>query len=422
MNKKLNPKYVADFEKGNKVFIFDREKEDNFVISHEEFVKMEWIKKCGIGNIIIEGAHCRFSATSATATLRWPTVESITDWWKKCSTMNVEVRLWPESTTPTARARSELKKTGENDIKSIHNELIRRPHLWNTLQKTKNVTFHDRNITFENHVKDKTVTNSIALFEYKKRVNFNFGMAIADDTLNNNDKLKETFIHKLISNPIILQKIEHRLQNHTNIKRLTDSNSINIVNGIAEFECNGKKYQFDLLKDALEIEKDKKGRWKAHKKNHLLFVCLTIIDFDGNPYYNLYKNRLISFKEAKQYTLGSTPFHRNGGHIRARLMNFGAKSFANRISKEMGITDKLKRRAPDDEDKNGFYDPTHDEIITFGVKAFRIACEQAWKVIHEFVKSEEFEEFKKVSSVKYNSLQSFFEEAEISSEEDTVCV
>ena len=137
----MQPRYIADFESGDKVLVFDRQKEQFFEpITTEEFVCLEWMKE--IDSLAIEAAHgARFSNWSKSQ--RWKTIDDMQNFWNNCKSKNVDLRFLPESALFTYRKNSDLVKNGTNDILSYHQELLKRPNLWITCQRPENVRTFD---------------------------------------------------------------------------------------------------------------------------------------------------------------------------------------------------------------------------------------------------------------------------------------
>ena len=370
---KYQPRYLADFESGDNVFVYDRDKDFRFEpMKTQEFISLNWMKQTG--SLGIEAAHVRTSQWSAAQRL---TEKEILDFVSLCEMKKVEFRLLPESAAMTYRSNYNLEKSGWNDIIAYHNELKNRPNLWNSCLRSKNLTFYDRQKDIRTY---EEYTRQLAGFYYRQQLKDDSRKLSAS---NINKKYKTCIPGKIAHEKDCIEFVADRLSKHS-------SSDSGITNGIAKFRFkDGRTVELSLL-EVLSIEKSKKGRkWNNPGKEAAYVACMMLfIDLNGNEYINRRTNQSMSWKDIKQYGMVSTAFHQKPGFLRPKFYHHGIKPIVKKYEcevfgkKEIDDPDYGKRIVSNRDNTN----LEHIQFRNWLRNTCRIAFEQTAKGMREYLK------------------------------------
>lgn len=213
--------------------------------------------------------------------------------------INVEVKLFPQQSTPRALAYSQLEKSDINDPIAIYKFLLAFP-------KT----------CLMNPKKTFDVSSRVAAgWEHKDNINYTLNLARRYKYLDKSDANTE-LIESLMSD------MESTLSETTKeVFGLLDCRYTN--------NRKGKWTKGDIC-------------WSKVNMTQLYSVLAALQDHEGD--LRKYRGKLLSWKFAKHHIFCFTPFHFRGGVARSNLVHHGQKNFIIRKAKESGIVLSKKNR------------------------------------------------------------------------------
>ena len=220
---------------------------------------------------------------------------------------SIKLKLFPQQSTPRACAYSGLPKLDENDPVSIYNLVQDFPE-----------------ISMMNPPKDfKPSEKRKWSWTMKDEINYTLNLARRYKYLDEDDKNT-----KLIKE--LMSEMESELSHNT-------KDAFNLTNCRYKSSREGKWKAGDVC-------------WNKISMPQIYSVLACLRDADGIKRMDAKEGgKLPSWKFAKKYLIGMTPFHFRGGVARSNLYYHGMKNYIIRKAKDTGVKLKGKKRG-------GFFD------------------------------------------------------------------
>lgn len=296
----------------NQSTLYDSQNDVVTTISHEDVLELHQ-KLEPNSTLVCEYAH--LGCPRGKRSLSQPfTAEELLTLYDDLKHNNITLKLFPQQSTPRACAYSGMEKSDENDVKSIYLLLKDFPEisLMNPPEK-----FNMEEST--NFVSEKRKWS----WTMKGNINYTLNLARRYKYLDEDDENT-----KLIKE--LMSEMESQLSHET-------------------------KEAFGLLN--CRYTNNRKGKWKAGdvcwnkiSMPQIYSVLSCLQDESGKLRVDAeYGGKLPSWKFAKKYLIGMTPFHFRGGVARSNLYYHGMKNYIIRKAKEDGVKLKSKKRG-------GFFD------------------------------------------------------------------
>ena len=364
--KKIEPRYIADYGKG-KYHVYDRMGDKNDVmipdLSKDKFLNLSWMIDRGIGSIIGESAHfARVSELSAAQPLDEDEIRSLM---KLCASKEIEFRFSPEKSIWKYRKKyfPDEDKSDELDLRTWDKALTDKPSIWKVALTFNNVEFHDPNDPIEVNSK-YTAGNT-----YKAQLKQVSRIVSASKT-----PYKDTVPGQVAIEKACLDIVAERLENHS-------SECGKIKNGVASITINGKEVNLSLL-EVLGFEKTNNGKtWKLGSLNdcQLVTCMMLLIDQNGERYLNPLTNKPVGFKMMKQFGMVSSGFHMKPGFVRPKFYWHGTRSVSKKLFKDVFGIDGYSFGKMD------FTDQDQEDLKVFIMTTCRIAYEQTVKAMKQYL-------------------------------------
>lgn len=270
--------FVLDFGKCGS-HIFNTTTNEYHKIEHSDVINLN-IPKLNHGDlIVVEEAHMRSQEKNSLA--QPFTYEQLKELERNSKEKNVEIRLFPQKSTPTARKVASLKvpelleKTDENDVKVIGYFLKVSPNSLSTLKKFRPTTLEEYS------------EKSKYIFDARNKLNQDINFA-----RNQVYGLKDNGYNDAISKWI--KKYALILASNLENSDLCD---------FVGLELNKNK---NTLKDSVK-------NYKNEKLKILYNIVNTILTPEGNLRVRPDNHKVPYWKYAKEVYFGITPYHMSAG-------------------------------------------------------------------------------------------------------------
>lgn len=286
----------------NQSTLYNAQNDTVTTISHEDVLQLH---KTLEANSILVSEYAHLGCPRGERSLSQPfTAAELLTLYDNLKQNNITLKLFPQQSTPRACAYSGLEKSDENDVKSIY--LL--------LQDFPEISLMNPPKSFG--VSEKRETS----WKMKDDINYTLNLARRYKYLDENDENT-----KLLNS--LMSEMESELSDNTK----------------DAFGLNNCRYT-----------NNRKGKWKVGdvcwnkiSMPQIYSVLSCLQDENGN--LRKVNGKLPSWKFAKRYLFGMTPFHFRGGVARSNLYYHGMKNYIIRKAKDTGVKLKSKKRG-------GFFD------------------------------------------------------------------
>ena len=310
------PRYVADFEKGDIVLVYDRWAQ--MMLPPMKFANWRTMTWCPEGSSFgIEAAHgARYSQWSRSQ--KWSSPEDLRAFHAACAARHIDLRFLPEKAVYTHRLCAGLTKSGENDLRAWDYAFTQRPSLWTTCQRPENLgDFLDPAVDPRDYA---TPTKQQAVFAYREDLKDASRLLSASEEKN---KYKRSAAGRLAYHPECIRLVAERLEQHSS----SDAHHTGITAGVATYTfANGTTVSLSLL-DVLGLSRDKRGRkWRQPERDTQYVSCMMLlVNSEGQRYRNPLTAQPWSFRDIKQHGMVSNAFHGKPGFLRPKFYHHGIK-------------------------------------------------------------------------------------------------
>ena len=286
----------------NQSTLYDSKNDIVTTISHEEVLELY---KTLEANSVLVCEYAHLGCPRGERSLSQPfTAAELLNLYDNLKQNNITLKLFPQQSTPRDCAYSGMEKSDENDVKSIY--LL--------LQDFPEISLMNPPTSFD--VSEKRQTS----WQLKDNINYTLNLARRFKYLDEDDENT-----KLLKS--LMSEMESELSDNT-------------------------KDAFGLTN--CRYTNNRKGKWKVGdvcwnkiSMPQIYSVLSCLQDENGN--LRKVNGKLPSWKFAKRYLLGMTPFHFRGGVARSNLYYHGMKNYIIRKAKDAGVKLKSKKRG-------GFFD------------------------------------------------------------------
>jgi hypothetical protein len=258
---------------------FNTTSDEYHKIEHSEVINLN-IPKIKSGDlIVVEDAHMRSQEKNSLA--QPFTFDQLKEIEKNAYEKNIEIRLFPQKSTPTARKLASLEhselleKTDENDVKAIAYFLKNSPESFSTLKKFSPITL------------DEYVEKSQYIFDARNELNQDINLA-----RNQVYGLKDNGYSDAVS--LWIKKYSLTLASRLNDRDICNFAGLELNKNSSGLKDNVKKYKSDKLK-------------------FLYNVVNTILTPQGKLRVRPDNNLPPYWKYAKKVYFAMTPYHMRGG-------------------------------------------------------------------------------------------------------------
>lgn len=339
-----NVDYVVDCGT-NKSTVYVKALDKTLEMTHSQL--LDYLVGLPSGSLVVsEAAHLAVPRKKLSRSQPF-TEAQLLDLYDKLYMNGIDLKLFPQRSTPNACSYSGLPKSDHNDPKSICIYIEAHP----------NVSLMNPPLSFNISEKRK------ASFVYKSTTNDYINIARREDVPYSEDGCSK-WIRKNIN------RIAESLSQ--------ESREIFKLNDDSKFKSNSKsgvKGEFNFSKV---------------KMNALFAVVCTMIDFDGNVRVRPETGRMPGLDYIERFVLCLSPFHQRGGVARSNLFWHTFRPYLIAEGKKYGFN--FNRKVGDSEDvrtiRRGDFTPEEEVFFLRNRKKFTYALKELLKVIRDLIKSD----------------------------------
>lgn len=311
-NKAIQTKLVLDFGK-NSATMYDGTAVTS--LTHKQVLDLPFGLKPGT-LIVCEDSHLGVARTEKSLSQPY-TLEELCKFYEDCRSNGVNLRLFPQKSTPRAAEFSNLKKDDENDPISIYQLLEKFPEI--SLRNPNNKDSKFQALVQEGHL-------------YKQRMNKVLNFARRFEYMHEEDSLSQ-WIQKNI------EKIAANLSpDAQNVFGLDDSFRYKSTDKIGQLNMNNVR-----MPQIYSVLSSLAGDIVEENERYYIRPTLALRDST---------EELPGWYFVKRFVLNMSPFHFRGGVARSNLYYHGAKNWIIAQAKKDGIILKKKTRGKFNEEED----------------------------------------------------------------------